>query len=171
VVYKVIAKSLNNRLKKIAGKILSRAQKGLTKNRYIQECLINIIEGIKWCKSNNIPAFILALDQAKAFDSIDHLFLREVYKFFGFGDYFIRIIETLTTNRNAFIIQEDNTYREKFPLECGNGQGIATSPLQFNFGLQILLFKIELCPNQICILQCGSDSSQLTGTAQQPDRT
>jgi exonuclease III len=146
VMYKVIAKSLNNRLKKIAGKILGRAQKGFVQDRYIQECLINIIEGIQWSKKNNIPAFVLALDQAKAFDSIDHNFLREVYTFFGFGENFIRMITTLTTNRNAFIIQEDNTHGEKFPLECGNGQGIATSPLQFNFGLQILLFKIEFCP-------------------------
>jgi Reverse transcriptase (RNA-dependent DNA polymerase) len=64
VLYKVLSKSLNNRLKKIAGKILSRSQKGFTQDRYIQECLINIMEGVHWCKKNHIkpkPLILLTI--------------------------------------------------------------------------------------------------------------
>jgi hypothetical protein len=40
---------------------------------------------------------------AKAFDSIRHDFLKEVYKFFVFGEKIINILEVFTTGRKASI--------------------------------------------------------------------
>ncbi len=48
--YKVISRALNNRLKKTRDFTMSRAQKGFTSERYIQEVLINVIENIAHCK-------------------------------------------------------------------------------------------------------------------------
>jgi hypothetical protein len=48
--YKVISRALNNRLKKTRDFTMSRAQKGFTSERYIQEVLINVIENIEHCK-------------------------------------------------------------------------------------------------------------------------
>ncbi|MFN9981206.1 MAG: reverse transcriptase domain-containing protein, partial [bacterium] len=48
--YKVASRALNNRLKKVRDIIFSRAQKGFTNERHIQEVLINVIEGIAHCK-------------------------------------------------------------------------------------------------------------------------
>jgi len=48
--YKIISRALNNRLNKITGRILSRAQKGFTKNRQGHEVLINIEDKINFCK-------------------------------------------------------------------------------------------------------------------------
>ena len=84
-IYKILSKAVNNRLKKIADNITSRAQKGFTQSRYIQEVLINVIHSIKHCNEGNIPAFVLYLDQRKAFDSVRHDFMLEVYKFWGLG--------------------------------------------------------------------------------------
>jgi Reverse transcriptase (RNA-dependent DNA polymerase) len=145
-IYKVLSKALNNRLKKISARVLSRAQKGFTQDRYIQECIINIIESISHANANKVPSFVLALDMAKAFDTVQHKFLHAVYKFFGLGERFIGMIETLTTNRNACIIWDDGTLSDPFDLGTGNGQGNAPSPLQFNMAFQILLFKFELDP-------------------------
>jgi hypothetical protein len=50
--YKVISRALNNRLKKVSGYIFSRAQKGFTSDRHIQEVLINVIEMIAHCKQH-----------------------------------------------------------------------------------------------------------------------
>jgi hypothetical protein len=61
--YKVISRAINNRLKKISHRILSRSQKGFTGGKYIQECLIHIIETIKRCNDFETPSFILAIDQ------------------------------------------------------------------------------------------------------------
>ena len=84
VVYtKVLSRALNNRLKKVRDIIFSRAQKGFTNQRHIQEVLINVIEGIAHCKHNNIPACILSIDQAKAFDSVSHSYKKGSSNFLG----------------------------------------------------------------------------------------
>jgi hypothetical protein len=61
--YKVASRALNNRLKKVRDIMFSRAQKGFTNERHIQEVLINVSEGIAYCKQNDIPACILSIDQ------------------------------------------------------------------------------------------------------------
>jgi len=144
--YKVISRAANNRLKRVNGYIFSRAQKGFTQHRYIQEVLINVIEMIAHCKKYNIPGAILSIDQAKAFDSVSHKYMHEVYKFFGFGNNFIRTLEVLGNNRSASIIFDDGSYSRPFNLRCGRAQGNTTSPIEYNMAQQILLFKIELCP-------------------------
>ncbi len=83
--YKVVSRALNNRLKKVTGFILSRSQKGFISDRHIQEVLINVIEIIAHCKSNNIPGALVSIDQAKVFDTISHKYMQQVYKFFGLG--------------------------------------------------------------------------------------
>ena len=107
---------------------------------------MNVIEMISHCNSNALPGAILSIDQAKAFDSVSHLFMHQVYRFFGFGPNFIRLLETLGNGRTACIAFEDGTYSPDFKLECGRAQGNTSSPTEYNMGQQILLFKIELCP-------------------------
>jgi hypothetical protein len=143
VLYKIIAKALNNRLKKIAPLVLSRSQKGFVDKKFIQECLINIGETINYAERNKIKAFCLALDMAKAFDSVNHALLTDVYKFFGFGNTLIKMLNTFTTGRHANILFDDGSKGQNFLLECGNAQGNPPSPLQFNFCEEILLIKLE----------------------------
>ena len=98
-----MSKSINNRFKKIADTVMSRAQKGFTQLRYIQEVIINVVHNIAHCNNTNTPAFVLALDQRKAFDSVRHDFMNEVYKFIGIGENFSRLLNLVTTGRNASI--------------------------------------------------------------------
>jgi len=144
--YKVISRALNNRLKLVSGYIFSRAQKGFTSDRHIQEVLMNVIEMIAHCNQNGIPGAILSIDQAKAFDSVSHKYMHQVYKFFGLGPNFIKLLETLGNGRTACIAFDDGTYSADFELKCGRAQGNTSSPTEYNMGQQILLFKIELCP-------------------------
>jgi hypothetical protein len=132
-------------MQKISNCILSRAQKGFTGEKYIQECLINIIETIYRCEKLEIPALVLAIDQSKAFNSVRHDFMRKCLEFFEVPEGFIRILEIFTTNRTASVLL-DGLISKKFDLEIGNTQGNGPSPLQFNICEQILLFKIELDP-------------------------
>jgi hypothetical protein len=108
--------------------------------------LINVIESIGHCKSNNIPGAVVAVDMAKAFDTLSHAFLREVFKFFNFGPYLTSWLTLIGQNRTACIIMDDGNYSRNFALERGRAQGDNISPNTFNFGEQILLFKIELDP-------------------------
>jgi Reverse transcriptase (RNA-dependent DNA polymerase) len=145
-VFKIISKAVDTRLEKISDIILSRAQKGFTKQRYIQECLINITESIAYCEDTGTAGFILAIDMAKAFDTVKHDYMMLVYKFLGIGNKFASILETISTKRTASILKEDGSLTEPFNLGTGFPQGNNPSPKQFNVCGQPLIFKIEFNP-------------------------
>jgi hypothetical protein len=145
-IFKVIAKAVDNRLKTINEIILSRAQKGFTKKRQIQECIINVVETIAYSEANKIPGFILALDMAKAFDTVRHEFMTYVYKFFGIGDNMINILKLISTGRTAAIFREDGSTTRLLRLGTGFPQGSPPSPDQFNICEQILIYKFEFSP-------------------------
>jgi hypothetical protein len=84
--YKIISRAINERLKPVVTRICSRAQKGYNDKRYVQEVLINVCDTIAYCRDRGIRGSVLAIDMAKAFDTLDHSFIREVYKFFGLGN-------------------------------------------------------------------------------------
>jgi hypothetical protein len=84
---------------------------------------------------------------AKAFDTLSHGFLREVFKFFNIGPVMIDWLSLLGENRMACIVLDDGTYSRNFRLDRGRAQGDNISPNTFNFADQILIFKIELDPN------------------------
>jgi hypothetical protein len=88
----------------------------------------------------------VAIDQAKAFDTISNRYMLEVYKFFGFQENMINLLTVLGSNRTATISFDDGSFSPEFNLERGRTQGNGPSPCEYNFGQQILLFKIELCP-------------------------
>jgi Reverse transcriptase (RNA-dependent DNA polymerase) len=158
-IYKVISRAVNARLQKVAPIMLSRAQKGFVKNKYIQECLINVIERIAHCNEYRIPGLVVAIDQARAFDTVSHEYMSKVYNFFGFGENFKKLMNTIGTNRKACLIWEDGSFSCKFDLKLGRTQGDGPSPLQYNMAEQILLFKIELDPNLRPMLELAFDSS------------
>ena len=71
-------------------------------------------------------------------------FLSECFRFFGFGGYFINMIETVGKNRTASIILDSGAQSKEFNLETGRPQGEIISPSTYNISNQILLFRIEL---------------------------
>jgi hypothetical protein len=144
--YKILSRAINARLNSIVNRICSRAQKGFNSQRYTQEVLINVMETIRYCNNCNIAGAVVAVDMAKAFDTLSHSFLREVFKFFGMGPNIIRWLTLLGENRQACILLDDGTYSRNFQLGCGRAQGDNISPNTFNFADLILIFKIELDP-------------------------
>ena len=151
--YKILSRALNNRLKKPTDRITSRAQKGFTNSRYLQEVLINVTEFIGHCKANDKSGLILSIDYSKAFDSLSINFLRECYNFFGFGKNFTNMLETVGKNRKAAIILDDGQLSRQINLETGRPQGENLSPGQYNIGNQIMLFRIELDPKVASVFQ------------------
>jgi hypothetical protein len=160
-IYKIISRAVNNRLQKAAPFILSRAQKGFVKKRFIQECLINVIEKIAFCNTNQIPALGVAIDQSKAFDTISHSYVAATYRFFGFGENFIWLMNGIGMGRTASLMWEDGTISQSFELQSGRAQGDGPSPLQYNFGEQILLLKIELDPAIRSAAELAVEASRL----------
>ena len=77
--YKIISRAINARLNSVVNRICSRAQKGYNNSRYTQEVLINVWETIKKCRTDNVNAAVMAVDMAKAFDTLSNNFLDEVF--------------------------------------------------------------------------------------------
>jgi hypothetical protein len=144
--YKIISRAINNRLKKIAPRILSRAQKGFVPGKYMHEVIINTEERLNYCKKNNINGFLVSADLTKAFDSVSHEFMSKCYEFYNFGPRIKKWLGAIGTGRTASIITGEGEYTDKFELGTGHAQGDSPSPLLFNFAQQICLFKIELDP-------------------------
>ncbi len=142
--YKIISCLINSRLQQITDRVLSRAQKGFTKSRQIQEVIINCTESMVYCRRNNIKGVLVSIDQSKAFDSVDHGFMEKVYQFFGFGERIQRWLKSIGTNRKACIQLENGEISDTFNLDKGHAQGDSPSPLLYNLAAQIQIFKIEL---------------------------
>jgi hypothetical protein len=144
--YKLISKAVNNRLELVIDKLTSIEQKAYSKNRYIQEALINTINTIRHCEKNGVKGSILSIDQKKAFDCVFHGYMDVVYVFVGFGPRFRKLLKTIGTGRKARIILEASKQSRDIDLERGFAQGDGPSPRLYNIGEQILLFRLEYDP-------------------------
>jgi Reverse transcriptase (RNA-dependent DNA polymerase) len=145
--YKIVSRAINARLKAIAPRILSRAQKGFCPNKYMHEVIINSTERIKYCNENNIAGVVISADLSKAFDSVSHDFMIKCYDFYRFGPRIKTWLKSIGTGRNArILLGGGGEATENFDLCKGHAQGDSPSPLLFNFAQQIMLFKLELDP-------------------------
>jgi exonuclease III len=120
--YKLLSRAINNRLKKVVNRVLSRAQKGFNKSRQIHEVIINLDETINYCKANSIKGAMICVDQAKAFDSVDHNYMEKCFKFSGFGERFISWLKTIGTGRKACVILENGEKSSIFDLMKGTAR-------------------------------------------------
>jgi hypothetical protein len=141
--YKIISRTINNRLKKVTDRVLSRSQKGFNKSRQIQEVIINSMETMDYCKRHNIKGAMVSVDVSKAFDSVDHGYMEKVYRFFGFGPQIRKWLATIGTGRNAQVLLANDELSVAFQLEKGHAQGDAPSPLLYNMAAQICIWKVE----------------------------
>ena len=57
-----------------------------------------------YCSKNNIDAVLVSLDAAKAFDSVDHRYMFETLKRFGFSEDFIDTVRMLYNDIKADIL-------------------------------------------------------------------
>ena len=144
--YKVLSRALNARLDKIVNRICSHSQKGFNRSRYTQEVLINVWETISMCRKKNINAAIMAVDMAKAFDTLSNNFLDKVLRFFNLGPNIRKWLALIGNKRTACVLLEDGLCSRSFNLGRGRPQGDTISPTTFNFCMQILIFRIELDP-------------------------
>ncbi len=76
------------------------------------------------------------VDFVKAFDSIEHLFIRESMKFFGFGETLIGMVGTLLTDRRTCIYLGSG-HGEYFQIARGAPQGDRSSPYIFIICIEI----------------------------------
>lgn len=140
--YKILTKTLANRLCKILPDIINEDQTGFIKGRYIG-CNIRLLEDmIHYTAVSNTPGIILNIDFEKAFDSINWRFIEKTLETFNFGSNFIFYIKTLYNNITSTVINNGNI-SGWFPLERGVRQGCPISPYIFILVAELLAISVR----------------------------
>lgn len=73
-----------NRIKPLLDKLISRAQGGFAKGRHILDNIIQVQDAIHSSKQRKEKGMLIKLDMANAFDRVNHAYLLQVLRAFGF---------------------------------------------------------------------------------------
>ena len=89
------------RIKKVIAKLVHCDQTAYVNNRYIGESNHLMSDILEYTNENETEAILFSADFEKAFNSIEHPFLFEFLKSFGFGADFIQWIRTFFSNAES----------------------------------------------------------------------
>lgn len=90
----------------------------------------------------NVGAGLMSLDQEKAFDRVDHLYLFHVLKCFGFGDVFISWIKLLY-NGSLSMIKIGGGLSVPVKIQKGIRQGCPMSGQLYSLAIEPLLCMLR----------------------------
>ena len=93
--YKILAFVLVRGVQKVLSKIISKDQTAYIKGRYTGNNCRYVIDIIDYCNRFNTEGLICFLDYSKAFDNLQHYFIRACLEKIYFGHYFLRWICTI----------------------------------------------------------------------------
>ena len=92
-----------------------------------------------------IGGFLVTVDIEKAFDSVNHYFLLQILRKFGFGIGFVSWIKTILKNQESCINNGGKTTKY-FKLERGARQGDPISAYLFILVLEIFVIFVKNNP-------------------------
>ena len=128
--YKILAKALANRVIKVLEHIVETDQTCNIPGRNIFQSMSHIRDVINYANENELDAYVLTIDQMKAFDRVDRGFLMKTLRTYGFGEDFTHYVETLYRKTTSKI--KANGYTSvAFELTRGVRQGCPLSALLY----------------------------------------
>lgn len=140
--YKILTTVLAARLKTGISKLISPTQSGFLKGRSIHNNIRLVLDLIDYNYLIKEDGFIFFLDFQKAFDSVEHLFIVNTLRHFGFGNKFLDMIIMLHTDINSCVSLSEGTC-PRFKVERGIRQGCGISPLLFIAVTELLAIAVK----------------------------
>ena len=92
---KMISEAFAEKLKETLSLLISQIQRAYAKNIFVSESDRLIADIIDTFDKKNIPGYLVSIDIAKAFDSLDHDFLTYLLRKFDFEDNLIKWVKVL----------------------------------------------------------------------------
>ena len=135
--YKLLAKVLANRIKKVVGKVVSSAQNAFVEGRQILDAALIVNEAIDSMLKRNESGVLCKLDIEKAYDHLYWNFLLLVLQIMGFGEKWTGWISWCIST-TTFSILINGTPTGFFNNSRGLRQGAPLSPYLFVIGMEAL---------------------------------
>ena len=137
--FKLITKTLSWRLAEAVDKAISPNQTAYMKDRQISDNLNTLLYTLE--QNGDLEGMIVSLDAEKAFDSIEHWYIRETLKKIGLND-FVETFNILYKNQRVDIIL-NGIRAGNYTIKNGVKQGDALSCILFILGVEPLLRNIN----------------------------
>lgn len=139
---KILTKSYTNRFLTVLKHIIHPTQTGYVKGRQLQDNL-NLIEYANYLAEKcNDGHYLVSLDAAKAFDSVSHKYIEKLLVKFGFGNYFVSVVNALYNNLKASI-HLNGYLSDSILLKAGVKQGDSLSCILFILAVEPLIRSIS----------------------------
>ena len=140
--YKIAAKVLASRIKRVLPMIINNDQVSYIPNRYIGENVRITADILDYTSLKKIPGILLLIDFEKAFDTIKWNFIIKALRKFNFGDSFVRWVKTLYNNIQTAVIN-NGMLTEFFTPKRGIRQGCPLSAYLFIIAVELLAASIR----------------------------
>ena len=136
-VYKIVAKVLANRLKKIMPTIIDDRQSAFIAGRHLLHSAVIANEAVDEARKKKKPCLIFKVDFERAYDSVSWNFLFYVLRRMGFCDKWIRWVEGCLKSASISVLVNGSPTPE-FAPQKGLRQGDPLAPLLFNIAVEAL---------------------------------
>ena len=150
--YKIIGKCLANRISKFLPFVVSTDQTAAVKGRKISHNIRKLRDFVFYADTKQLNAFILSIDQMKAFDKVNWSFLFATLETLNFPCYIIKWVQILYTDFTA-CVNINGFFGPSFKPSQGVRQGCPLSPTLYTLFSEIQHFKccILLYAAQKCL--------------------
>ena len=139
---KIITKAIANKMSKILNTIIDPTQTAYVPGRSVSDNLRSNFFIKNYCSKKDIESALISLDAKKAFDSVNHEYIKKTLEAYGFGDLFIRTFEVLYKNITARILVNGYT-TDSIKIQRGVKQGDALSCAIFIICIDPLLRNLN----------------------------
>lgn len=143
--YKILSKTIANRVSIILPEVISENQTCSIKGRKIRQNLLIIRDFVEFSNEHQLPACLISLDQTKAFDRVNWKFLFKILKQMNFGKRLISWISTLY-HKISSCVKINGLLSGDFAIHQGVRQGCPLSPLLYVILAEILNHTVNADP-------------------------
>ena len=153
--YKLLSKVLATRMREVIGQVTHCDQTYCVPGRLISDNVLLIRDVMAVSRTLGLGTGLISLDQEKAFDRVEHLYLWRTLEAFGFGPGFIAMIKALYGDIDS-VLKVNGVLSAPFDIRRGIRQGCPLSGMLYSLAIEPLLHRLRAELSGIRIPGCAA---------------